>query len=95
MVILARPIDGDLCMKKFTNKWGTPVYEQLEFAKREVEMSGKILNSQPLTGEDATKQEVLRRIESVALVHIAAHGRKETGEIALAPNPGWESQDSN
>ena len=92
MVILARPIHGDLCMKKFTNKWGTPVYEQLEFAKREVEMSGKILNSQPLTGEDATKQEVLRRIESVALVHIAAHGRKETGEIALAPNPGWESK---
>jgi len=28
---------------------------------------------------------------SVALVHIAAHGRKETGEIALAPNPEWEN----
>ena len=28
---------------------------------------------------------------SVALVHIAAHGRKETGEIALAPNLGWEN----
>jgi len=29
---------------------------------------------------------VLRRLPSVALVHIAAHGRMETGEIALAPN---------
>ena len=79
-------------MNKFTNKWGMPVYEQLEFAKREVEMIGKILNSQPLTGEDATKQEVLRGIESVALVHIAAHGRKETGDITLAPNPELESK---
>ena len=79
-------------MKKFTNKWGMPVYKELEFAKREVEMIGKILKSQPLVGEDATKQEVLRRIASVPLVHIAAHGRKKTGEIALAPNPGWESK---
>lgn len=30
------------------------------------------------------------RLTSVALVHIAAHGRKETGEIALVPNLGWE-----
>ena len=51
-------IVGDPCMKKVTNKWGIPIYEQLEYPKREVEMIGKILNSQPLTGEDATKQEV-------------------------------------
>ena len=55
-------------------------------------MIGGILNGQPLTGEAATKQEVLKRIEPVALVHIAAHGRKETGEIALAPNPSWKSK---
>ena len=30
---------------------------------------------------------MLKRITSVALVHIAAHGRQETGEIVLAPNP--------
>ena len=35
---------------------------------------------------------MLKRITSVALVHIAAHGRKETGEIALAPNPGYTSK---
>ena len=32
--------------------------------------------------------EVLRRLGSVALVHIAAHGCMETGEIALAPDNG-------
>ena len=55
-------------------------------------MIGEILKSQTLTGEDATKETVLQRIASVALVHIAAHGRKETGEIVLAPDPKWGSK---
>ena len=67
-----------------------PKYKQLPFAKKEVEMIGAILKVPPLTGTEATKEEVLKRIPSAALVHIAAHGRKETGEIALAANPGWE-----
>lgn len=49
-------------------------------------MIGRILNIAPLTGEMATKDEVLKRLSSVALVHIAAHGKMETGEIILAPN---------
>ena len=83
---------GDPCLRKVTDKWNKPIYEQLKFAKKEVEMVGKLLNSQPLTGEAATKEEVLRRIHSVALIHIAAHGGKETGKIALAPNPEWQSK---
>ena len=35
---------------------------------------------------------MLRRIDSVALIHIAAHGGKEAGEIALAPSPEWQSK---
>lgn len=61
--------------------------EQLPGAREEVETIGKILETEPLTGTEATKEEVLKRLSSVALVHIAAHGRMETGEIALAPNP--------
>ena len=60
--------------------------EQLNWAKKEVQMIGEILHTVPLVGKQATKDEVLRRISSVALVHIAAHGKMETGEIALAPN---------
>ena len=59
---------------------------QLSGARREVEMIGRILNHSPLTGEKATKDEVLKRMSSVALVHIAAHGKMETGEVILAPN---------
>ena len=60
--------------------------DQLEWAEKEVQMIGEILQTVPLVGKQATKDEVLRRISSVALVHIAAHGKMETGEIALAPN---------
>ena len=67
-----------------------PKFNELPYAKDEVEMIGEILKIPPLTGTEATKAEVLKRIPSASLVHIAAHGRKETGEIALAPNPGWE-----
>ena len=60
--------------------------KQLPFAKEEVEMIGEMLGCTPLIGRQATKYAVLRRIGSVALVHIAAHGCMDTGEIALAPD---------
>ena len=62
-------------------------FPQLPFARKEAQMIGRILHTTPLIGEHAIKKEVLKRLSSVALVHIAAHGRMETGEILLAPNP--------
>ena len=41
--------------------------EQLEWAKKEVQMIGEILQTVPLVGKQATKDEVLRRISSVAV----------------------------
>ena len=38
-----------------------------------------------MLGEDATKPAVLEGIKSASLIHIAAHGNAERGEIALAP----------
>ena len=61
--------------------------KQLPCARREVELIAEILHTTPLTGKEATKDEVLKQLSNVALVHIAAHGRMETGEIALSPNP--------
>ena len=75
---------GDPCLEEVLYQGRKLV--QLPCAKAEVEMIGKILDTTPLSGKDATKDEVLKRLPSVALVHIAAHGRMETGEIALAPN---------
>mgnify|MGYP000008259449 CR=1 FL=1 len=38
-----------------------------------------------LIGDCATKQDVLQGISSVSLIHIAAHGGTDRGEIALSP----------
>ena len=78
---------GDPWVAEVTNNQGEKILEQLPFAKKEVEMIGKILNVTPLTGTKATKREVLKDLNSVALVHFAAHGCMETGEIALTPDP--------
>ena len=82
---------GDPCVEEVKSTWGRPLLQPLPYAKKEVEMIGDILKNAPLTGKEATKEEILKRIPSVALIHIAAHGKMETGEIALAPNPLRES----
>ncbi|XP_022799597.1 tetratricopeptide repeat protein 28-like [Stylophora pistillata] len=58
----------------------------LSGARREAEMIGRLLGVQPLLGERATKQAVLHALHSVSLIHLAAHGNAERGEIALSPN---------
>ena len=54
-------------------------------ARKEAEMVGRLLGVQPLLGSRATKQAVLQAIPSVSLIHLAAHGNSERGEIALSP----------
>ena len=61
--------------------------QQLKAARQEAKEIADLLEVEPLLGEQATKEEVLRRITDVCLVHIAAHGDAERGEIACAPNP--------
>ena len=57
----------------------------LPCARKEAEMIGRLLGIQPMLGEHATKHAVLEMIPSVSLIHFAAHGNAERGEIALAP----------
>ena len=57
----------------------------LPCARKEAEMIGRLLGVHPLLGEHATKQAVFQRLQSVSLIHFAAHGNVERGEIALAP----------
>ena len=68
--------------------------KQLPGAEDEVIMIGEILKVEPLIGKNATKDQVLRRLNSVSLVHIAAHGSPERGEILLSPNPPNEEDSS-
>ncbi|XP_068726251.1 tetratricopeptide repeat protein 28-like [Montipora capricornis] len=83
---------GDPYLEEVTYGTGEPMFEQLPCAKKEVEVIGELLHTSPLTGRNATKAEVLKRMKSVALIHIAAHGDGELGEIVLAPNPERTSQ---
>ncbi|PFX14118.1 Tetratricopeptide repeat protein 28 [Stylophora pistillata] len=54
-------------------------------ARKEAEMIGRLLGVTPLIGNSATKHAVLQAINSVSLIHIAAHGDAERGEMALSP----------
>ena len=58
---------------------------RLPSARKEAEMIAELLGAEPLLEEQATKQAVLQRISSVSLIHFAARGHAERGEIALAP----------
>ena len=78
---------GNPCLKELKKP-----LDDLPCAQEEVEMIASILKTTPLTGIHATKAEVMKRMSSVALIHIAAHGNERTGEIALSPKPGWSSK---
>ena len=78
---------GNPCLRELKK----PLHD-LPCAQEEVEMIASFFNTRPLTGREATKAEVMKRMSSVGLIHIAAHGDKRTGEIALSPNPGWASK---
>ena len=55
-------------------------------AENEAKMIAEKLGVEPLLGQQATKQAVLQAMNSVALIHIAAHGDAECGAIALTPS---------
>ena len=60
-------------------------FSQLSFARKEAKMIAEWLGVQPLLGCQATKQVVLEAMHSASLIHFAAHGDAERGEIVLAP----------
>ncbi|XP_078343026.1 tetratricopeptide repeat protein 28-like [Oculina patagonica] len=80
-LIVGDPDVGEVIYCGSTNRNFVP----LPGARKEAEMIGRLLGVHPLLGQHATKQAVLQRIDSVSLIHFAAHGSAERGEIALAP----------
>ena len=77
------------CLKELNRVWHNL---PCAFAKNDVELIASILTTRPLIGRQTTKAEVMKRMSSVGLIHIAADGNKLTGEIALSSNPEWTSQ---
>ena len=82
-------IVGDPQVGHVTYKGHLEWISPLSCARKEAEMIGRLLGAQPLLGEHATKQAVLQSIHSVSLIHFAAHGDVQKGEIALAPPRAW------
>ena len=79
-LIVGEPAVSQVRYKGYVEK-----FCQLPWARKEAEMIGRLVGAQPLLGEHATKEAVLQSIHSVSLIHFAAHGDAERGEILLAP----------
>ena len=79
-------IVGDPKVGHVTYKGRLEWISSLHYARKEAEMIGRLLGARPLIGKDATKQAVLDNIHLASLIHFAAHGNAERGEIALAPS---------
>ena len=80
VLIVGEPDVRDVCYKGCLG-----ILSRLPSAKEEAEMIGTLIGAEPLLGKAATKKAVLQSIHSVSLIHFAAHGDAERGEIALAP----------
>ena len=60
--------------------------DNLPSATEEVECLSKLFDARPLIGPAAKKEAVLQHLSGASIVHIAAHGEPNRGEIMLAPN---------
>ena len=79
-------IVGDPDVPEFMCRGSWLRFSRLPFARKETEMIGRLMKVKPLIGKEATKEEVLEQLSAVALVHVAAHGSFERGELLLAPS---------
>ena len=80
-LVVGDPDVGVVIYRGEVNKKFVP----LPGARKEAEMIARRLGVWPLLGQEATKKAVLEKLNSVSLIHIAAHGNAERGEIALSP----------
>ena len=78
-------IVGDPVVGRVRYKGRRQNFLPLPCARKEAEMIGELLGVQPLLGQHATKKAVIQEINSVSLIHFAAHGNAERGEITLSP----------
>ena len=60
--------------------------DNLPSAAEEVECLSKHFDASPLIGPAAKKEAVLQLLSGASVIHIAAHGEPNRGEIMLAPN---------
>jgi len=79
--------DPDVGLVKLKGKQEPELVTRLQQANKEAREIAKMVGVKPLIGQEATKARFLEELDKAALVHIAAHGNAQTGEIAFAPPP--------
>ena len=90
--IMEKPTDSNLGFALFVGNpavgsvslHGKAFYD-LPSAAQEVQSLSKLFQAKPLLGRDAQKQVVLELLDKASIIHIAAHGEPNSGEIILAP----------
>ena len=79
--------DPDVGLVKLKERQEPVLLSRLQQANKEAREIAKMVGVKSLIGQDATKARFLEELDKAALVHIAAHGNPEAGEIAFAPPP--------
>ena len=69
-------------------------FPKLPYASGEAKCLASLFDAKPLVESAATKERVLKCIQGAGIIHIAAHGDEERGEIFLTPNPNYSEQGS-
>ena len=66
---------------------GNPATNQspLPSAEEEVKHLASLLDAKPIIGREATKSNLIEFLPAASIIHIAAHGDNESGDIFLAP----------
>ena len=64
---------------------GNPT-DNLPYATEEVKCLSKYWDATPLLGRVARKKVILQHLSGASIIHIAAHGKPNEGEILLAPD---------
>ena len=77
--------DPDVGLVKLKGRKKPEPVTRLDQANEEAREIAKMVGVKPLIGQEATKARFLEELYKAALVHVAAHGNPETGEIAFAP----------
>ena len=73
---------------------GNPTSD-LPMAAEEVNYAANLFQATPILGRNARKQVLLELFDKASIIHIAAHGEPNSGEIFLAPNRSLDSSISS
>ncbi|XP_028400832.1 tetratricopeptide repeat protein 28-like [Dendronephthya gigantea] len=71
------------------------IADDLPKAAEEVVSLSKLFTARPLVNAEAKKQVVIGLLSGASIIHIAAHGEPERGEIILAPDLSANEQSSS